>query len=199
MGTGKTQSEMRHELTPFDAELFEMIYSLTGFYPVMDDEYNETFQFAVDYSDRPEPDFVNGLINAIRGRLGNRFKKIYDYPDLEKFVIDAEWNNDNLPAIVGSFEPVNVPSPEFGKTYCRQLEEIQALQVERDNDTELICFCGGGQMAIEKKPNGKCIFTFINNGVFVDVAEHDYIVKRNDKAHLEIWHKAQFEKEFEPK
>lgn len=193
--------EQTKELTPFDYETFEMIQHLTGYYPLIEvDKNKDSFTIVVDYSDRPEPDFVDGLINAIRGRLGNRLQEVSDHADLEKFFVSCAYEKQDLPRVVGlPIGEQGTPQPAFGKTYCRKLEEVQAVQVERTKANELIMFCGGGQLLIEKKISGKCTFSFLNNGVFVDVVEHDYIVKRTDKEHFEIWGKTQFEKEFEPK
>lgn len=91
------------------------------------------------------------------------------------------------------------PHPNFGTIYCHQLEEIRAVQVTRLNIDRLQIFVGGGQMSIEKKPDGKAWFSFLNNGTFVDVPEYSYIVKRENGNHFEIWPADKFKKEWEPK
>ena len=113
-----------------------------------------------------------------------------------KFTI--AYDTHQLPMLAGDLQTGN-PHPDFGTIYCHQLEEIRAVQVTRRNNERLQQFVGGGQMTIERRPDGKAWFSFLNNGTFVDVPEYSYIVKRENASHFEIWPEDKFKKEWEPK
>ena len=77
----KGKEFLNAKLTPFDAELCRMVESLTG-KPCEPQWWNLTqYRIIVDYSIRPEPDFVSAVIDAIAGRAGQRFVDVKDKPE----------------------------------------------------------------------------------------------------------------------
>lgn len=51
-------------------------------------------------------------------------------------------------------------------------------------------------MQIERRPNGKAKFTFLNNGVYVDVPENEYIFRREKGNAFEHCPAVEFEREW---
>lgn len=188
---------MGNRITPFDYEALVMLESLTE-REVVPTEMDDNFTFHVFYNKHNDPMYISAIIDAMRGRYGERFIGVNDYPDNKMLKFTIAYDKHEYPEAYGSFH-VDKARTHCGDTYCRQLEEIHAVQVTRLNDEKLRSFVGGGQMTIERCPNGKMWFTFVNNGTFVDAPENSYIVKYKNVAHFEIWPKSKFEKEWERK
>lgn len=184
-------------LTPFDNEACVMLESLTE-REVVATEMDDNFTIHVFYNKHNNPDYVSAIIDAARGRFGERFIEVNDETEREMLKFTIAYDIHQLPILAGDLQTGN-PHPEFGTIYCHQLEEISAVQVTRRNNERLQQFVGGGQMAIERRPDGKAWFSFLNNGTFVDVPEYSYIVKRENASHFEIWPEDKFKKEWEPK
>lgn len=184
-------------LTPFDNEACVMLESLTE-REVVATEMDDNFTIHVFYNKHNNPDYVSAIIDAARGRFGERFIEVNDEPEREMLKFTIAYDIHQLPMLAGDLQTGN-PHPEFGTIYCHQLEEISAVQVTRRNNERLQQFVGGGQMAIERRLDGKAWFSFLNNGTFVDVPEYSYIVKRENASHFEIWPEDKFKKEWEPK
>lgn len=184
-------------LTPFDNEACVMLESLTE-REVVATEMDDNFTIHAFYNKHNNPDYVSAIIDAARGRFGERFIEVNDEPEREMLKFTIAYDIHQLPMLAGDLQTGN-PHPEFGTIYCHQLEEIRAVQVTRRNNERLQQFVGGGQMAIERRLDGKAWFSFLNNGTFVDVPEYSYIVKRENVSHFEIWPADKFKKEWEPK
>lgn len=184
-------------ITPFDNEACVMLESLTE-REVVATEMDDNFTIRAFYDKHNNPDYISAIIDAARGRFGERFIEVSDEPEHEMLKFTIAYDTHQLPMLAGDLQTGN-PHPNFGTLYCHQLEEIRAVQVTRFNIDLLQIFVGGGQMSIEKKPNGKALFSFLNNGTFVDVPEYSYIVKRENGNHFEIWPADKFKKEWEPK
>lgn len=184
-------------LTPFDNEACVMLESLTE-REVVATEMDDNFTIYVFYNKHNNPDYVSAIIDAARGRFGERFIEVNDEPEREMLKFTIAYDTHQLPMLAGDLQTGN-PHPEFGTIYCHQLEEISAVQVTRRNNERLQQFVGGGQMAIERRLDGTAWFSFLNNGTFVDVPEYSYIVKRENASHFEIWPADKFKKEWEPK
>ena len=184
-------------ITPFDNEACVMLESLTE-REVVATEMDDNFTIHAFYNKHNNPDYISAIIDAARGRFGERFIEVSDEPEREMLKFTIAYDTHQLPMLAGDLQTGN-PHPNFGTVYCRQLEEIRAVQVTRLNIDRLQIFVGGGQMSIEKKPDGKAWFSFLNNGTFVDVPENSYIVKRGNATHFEVWTESEFVKEWEPK
>ena len=184
-------------ITPFDNEACVMLESLTE-REVVATEMDDNFTIHAFYNKHNNPDYVSAIIDAARGRFGERFIEVNDEPEREMLKFTIAYDTHQLPMLAGDLQTGN-PHPEFGTIYCHQLEEISAVQVTRRNNERLQQFVGGRQMAIERRPDGKAWFSFLNNGTFVDVPEYSYIVKRENASHFEIWPEDKFKKEWEPK
>lgn len=188
---------MEKHLTPYDAELCVMIKSLTGddIQPMLGEN---RITFYIHYNKHNDPDYVNAVVNVVLGRLGERFIEMKDDPEQMLIRVRAEYSKDEYPDVSG-FTDIAPGDDSRGGLYCHSLEEIRAIQVRRDNGIFVSMFCGNGVLKTERHPGGKCWFSFVNNGTFVDVPENDYIVRRAGATHCEIWTKEKFEKEWEPK
>lgn len=184
-------------LTPFDNEACVMLESLTE-REVVATERDDNFTIHAFYNKHNNPDYISAIIDAARGRFGKRFIEVNDEPERKLLKFTIAYDKHELPMLAGDLE-TGTPHIENGNAYCHQLEEIRAVQVTRTNIENLRGFVGGGQMSIEKKPDGKAWFSFLNNGIFVDVPEYSYIVKRENGNHFEIWPADKFKKEWEPK
>lgn len=183
---------MQSVLTPFDAETLVMIESLTGRETVTT-RFDDHFTIHAFYNKHRAPDYVNAIISAVRGRMGKRFIEVQDDPDRDMLKFTIAFDEQNLPDVEG-FTDVVPARLESGEIYCRTVEQIRAIQVRRDNYISVAEFCGNGTIQIERCPNGRAWFTFLNNGTYVDVPENDYIVRRQNANAFEKWKKADFEK-----
>ena len=181
-------------ITPFDNEACVMLESLTE-REVVATEMDDNFTIHAFYNKHNNPDYISAIIDAARGRFGERFIEVSDEPEREMLKFTIAYDTHQLPMLAGDLETGN-PRPDFGNVYCHQLEEIRAVQVTRKNIERLQQFVGGGQMIIERCPNGKAWFSFLNNGTFVDAPEHSYIVYVAPER-FEIVDKETFEKEYE--
>lgn len=184
-------------ITPFDNEACVMLESLTE-RKVVATEMDDNFTINAFYNKHNNPDYISAIIDAARGRFGERFIEVNDEPEREMLKFTIAYDTYQLPMLAGDLQTGN-PHPDFGTIYCHQLDEIRAVQVTRLNVDRLQIFVGGGQMTIERCPDGKAWFSFLNNGTFVDVPEYSYIVKRENGNHFEIWPADKFKKEWEPK
>lgn len=188
---------MEKRLTPYDAELCVMVRTLTGddIQPMLGEN---SITFYIHYIRNNEPDYVNAIINAVIDRLGKRFIEMKDDPDVMMCRVSAKYSDEEYPDVRG-FTDIALGDDSRGVLYCHSLEEIRAMQVRRDNGISVSMFCGNGVLKTERHPGGKCWFSFVNNGTFVDVPENDYIVRRSGATHCEIWTKEKFEQEWERK
>ncbi len=189
---------MGNRITPFDYEALVMLESLTerGVVPT---EMDDNFTFHVFYNKHNDPMYISAIIDAMRGRYGERFIEVNDYPDSKMLKFTIAYDKHEYPEANGYFH-VDKARTQWGDIYCRQLEEVAAIQVKEENMSRLQDFVGGGQMVVDRWPDGsKACFTFLNNGVFVDVQDGDYIVRHDKSTIFEVWSKLRFEKEWERK
>ena len=154
--------------------------------------------FEADYKQHRDPDYIAAIWAAIEGRAGKRLMEIEDMPERGTLYVRVKFSEDNPATSVVAETPCGCP--ETGNAYCKRLEQIRAVQVERGNIDQLIQFVGNGEMEIERKPGGKATFHFRNaaGSVFCHADEHDYIIFVRDGLYGVI-KKAEFEKEYEPK
>lgn len=183
-----------HRITPFDNKACLMLEAVTE-REVVATEMDDNFTIHVFYNKHNTPEYISAIIDAARGRFGERFIEVNDEPERKLLKFTIAYDKHELPIVAGDLETGN-PRPDFGTVYCHQLEEIHAVQVTRKNIERLQKFVGGGQMTIERCPNGKAWFSFLNNGTFVDAPEHLYIVYVAPER-FEIVDKETFEKEYE--
>lgn len=167
-------SAINDRLTPFDAELCVMVQSLTQ-KPCVPEPGEELYSIQVDYSIRPEPDFVAALIAAIEGRAGERFLSVEDFPDNKFLRIRIKYSEEKLPFCYGDETSKGEPNISVADTYCRGEEVLRAVQVRRTDLERLQKFVGGGELRIPRCPDCKATFHFLNGSVFLDVYEYDYI------------------------
>ena len=162
------------KLTPYDAELFLMCESLTGktIEPCVGgaDEYF----IVVDYSEHPQPDYVNAVMDAVAGRVGERLVEMNDEPENHRFIAHIKFSDQKYPRTTGmatlakcDFLAGDLFVDDFGN-------ECHALQVKRDYPARLQAFVGSGEMQISETD---CEFAFINaDSVYQYAKEFDYIV-----------------------
>lgn len=184
--------------TPFDAETVMMLRGLTQRESFISELDDNNFTIHAFYSNHPDPDYISAVIDAVRGRMGERFIEVDDNPEMQMLKFTIAYDKHNLPDVEGTTE-VKQPNLLRGTIYERENENCWAIQVRRDNHNVVANFCGNGTMQIERHPGGKAWFTFLNNGTYVDVPENDYIVRRKNTNAFEIWTKAKFEKEWKRK
>ena len=168
-------SAINDRLTPFDAELCVMVESLTQKPCKPIRAAVNSYAIVVDYSVRPEPDFVAALIAAIEGRAGERFQSVEDFPDEKQLKIRIKYSEEKLPFCYGDETSKGEPDLSVADTYCRGEEVLRAVQVRRTDLERLQKFVGGGELRIPKCPGCKATFHFLNGSVFLDVDEYDYI------------------------
>lgn len=177
-------------LNPYDSELIMMVRSLTGKEPIVKEDI-DYFEVYANYVDHKDVDYINAIICAVKGRMGNRFVEVNDYPDECLLQFRISYSDEELPKVSGSFRG-GEGSNSAGRRYKYKDVEISAVQVRRDNMCELSSFCGNGQLMIERCPNGKATFTFEHMGIFRTVPEGHYIA-RDDKGIMSDWSKEKFE------
>ena len=186
---------VRDNFTPFDAELCVMVNSLTGTQCEPQDD-GECFSIIVDYSKRPEPDFIAAVMAAIEGRAGERFDSFEDYPEKQYFKARIKFSKEQMPFCYGDERDKREPDLDAGETYCGQYSQLKALQVRRTNLEGLQRFVGGGEMHIPRCPGCPATFHFLNGSVFLDVKEGDYICA--GKVAFFVIKEAEFELSYQP-
>lgn len=187
-------SMVNDRLTPYDAELCMMVESLTQ-KPCAPEPEKDFYRIQVDYSTRPEPDFVAALIAAIEGRAGERFLSVEDFPDDKFLLIRIKYSGEKLPFCYGDERNKIEPDLSVAETYCRGEEVLKAVQVRRTDLERLQKFVGGGELRIPRSPECKATFHFLNGSVFLDVDEYDYICA--GKAAFFVIKKGEFEDSFQ--
>lgn len=189
--------DWRERLNPFDAELQMMVESLTGKPCEQKNAGMGNYFIVVDYSKRTEPDFVNAVMDAIAGRLGERLVSIKDNPDASKCTVYIKLSKQVYPGIVRM--PRNdEPGLTYGKVYCKRLGEIRAVQVKRDNPSVLFQFVGNGELELPE--DGPAVYHFLNANmsVYAHAPENSYIVYIRQGLY-KVVDETTFEKEYETK
>lgn len=177
----------KNKLTPYDAELFMMVESLTGKPCHTFSGESSRYCLVVDYSNRPEPEFVSAVMDAVIGRIGERFINLEDKADEMKFVVTIGFSTKNYPGLI-KCGCNRKEMPDVGGKYVLKnvgtgtdIAPIRALQVKRDNVGLLMAFVGNGELEVEQNidvhTKGKAVYHFINAGsVYEHADEFDYIV-----------------------
>ena len=188
----------KEKLNPFDMELCMMVESLTGM-PCEPKNGGDGYFIMANYSKHNEPDYINAVWNAIEGRAGKRLLEINDMPDQQCIYVRIAFSDSKYPSLFTKVENTK-SDPNFGNLYCRQLQEIRALQVTRNNVDALMAFVGNGELEIPKTINATAVFHFLNAGgsVYNHAPEHSYIVYVKDGL-FEVVPKEKFESEYERK
>lgn len=186
-------------LSPFDCDMCAMIEDITKQsveVTVFDTSIRLSWaQNGNEGNDTPEAQRIEALKQAIRGRLGDRF-------------IEFIYANDKQ-SVFMKYDPTEYPEekrdflvaidPKAGQRYCRTLQEVTAMQVDREKLEELKAFTGGGMLTIPREPNARAIYTFPNgNGMLVDVPEMFFIV-RDESNDFTTMHPKEFARLYEPK
>lgn len=184
---------MNAKLTPYDSELILMIESITEIKPEVRYSFR-LFQISAPYGDMSEQK-KKLLREAVEGRCGKRLADVQDLQSEKVITFTIDYSKEKFPLLVGDCRHVTYPSEDIGNTYCHRLQEVKALKVERYNAKKLEIFVGGGEMQIPEE--GEAVFSFLNNGVFVDVPEHWYIIYDNEQFFVES--AENFEREWELK
>lgn len=193
------ENNWENKLTPFDYELAIMVESLTG-KPCELCNGGDHFFFEADYENHAkEPEYLLAIWDAIEGRTGKRLVGMDDDPDRHVFIVSVLFSNQRYPNMIrldrDAKENPSAGTPYYSKT--DDTNEIIAVQVRRDNAAQLLAFVGNGEMLIDKDPEGKAVFQFLNasGSVYADAPEHSYIVYRGP-GRFEIIEQEKFEKEF---
>lgn len=185
-------------ISPYDAETVMMLKSLTGRESFIT-EFDDHFTIHAFYSKHNDVDYINAIINAVQGRMGERYVGVDDNPGHTSLKFIVKYDGKDWPDMDG-FTDVQKPDLFRGELFCSSPRSdefgelnVRAIQVRRDNAITVSMFCGNGVLHTERHPGGKAWFTFLNNGIYVDVPENDYIVRRENSSAFEVWGKAKFE------
>ena len=169
--------DWKEKLTPFDAELCVMVESLTG-KPCEAKNGGEHYFIEVDYSEhKGDADYINAIMNAVEGRLGERLITIEDQPERSAFIAKIKFSDSKLPRLVSI--KMTTPNLSAGNQFCKRPAIVRAREVSRHTANLLCQFVGGGEMEIPEQ--GPCVFHFINNGgVWAHAPEGSFIVHVKD-------------------
>lgn len=188
----------KEKLTPYDAELFVMVESLTG-KPCTPHCGGGFYYIEANYEAHPDPQYILAMWDAICGRLGDRLIMIWDDPNKQCLMARIRFSKDKYPALYGKQEEnkphyycANVYHPKEAKDgWCN------ALCVTWGNLERLIEFVGGGEM--EASEDGKTIFHFLNypSRVFVHASEGDYIVNMENTSGFVVMSAEEFARTYE--
>ncbi len=85
-----------NKLTPFDAQLCNMVESLTG-QPCEPKNGGDCYFIEPDYKDHNDPQFILALWDAIEGRAGNRLLEIHDDPERTRLLVRIRFYNERCP------------------------------------------------------------------------------------------------------
>lgn len=187
----------QQKLTPYDWELCTMIESLTG-KECKPKNGGESFLVEADYElHKDKPEYLLALWDAIEGRVGKRLISLKDDPEHTRFIVQIEFSKEQFPGYISNLTH-HKEMPEKGETFCQQLAEIRALQVNPDNAERLFDFVGSGEMKVPDE--GPCEFVFVNTAgrVYAKAKEGDYIVYVGP-GRFEVVEKETFEKRYEKK
>lgn len=187
----------KSKLTPWDAELFMMVESLTG-KPCVPKNGGDHYFIEPDYIDHAnEPEYLLAIWDAIEGRAGNRLISIEDQPDRHRFFVRIKFGESKFPGIVRLGDE-HEARPDCGSIFCHKLEEIRAVRVRPGNEAQLLEFVGNGEL--EMPEDEPCVFYFRNAGmnVYASAPEGSYIVYVGPQR-FEVVDRDTFEREYEPK
>lgn len=184
------------KLTPFDAELCKMVESLTDA-PCEPKNAGDHYFIQVDYKKHNDPQYILAIWDAIEGRAGERLIEIKDDPELSCLWVRIRFSKEKYPGLIYMDRNAN-EMPDVGQKYCRQMAEIRALMVNRENAGRLLQFVGNGEM--ETSQDQPAVFHFLNasQSVWEHAVESSYIVYVKPGL-FNVVDKETFEFEYEPK
>ena len=185
----------KNRLTPYDAELFMMVESLTGKPCVPEYHSRDCYKIVVDYSNRSDADFVNAIVDAVIGRIGERFVNIQDNPDAKQFVVKIKLSEHDYPFVIGDERDRFECDPEKGRlVYNRSGEKLRVIFLTNNvrEYSRLRKFVGGGQIRIPRNEKEAISFHFLNGSVFLDAMETDAIC-RDESGHYFVMNQREFE------
>lgn len=184
----------RDRLTPYDVGLCKMVSHLTE--KECKPKNGGTHYFIeVDYSDIPNPDYISGVLAAIRGRIGDRFISMTDDTDSKRVIVRIGYSKSVYPMVVRS-ENCNPANEGKGRIYCRKLGEVKAMQVLWEDFDRLVEFVGNGEMEIGEDGS---TFIFLNRGSVYEFArEGDYIIMLGE-GQFQVMGRKEFESEYDRK
>lgn len=87
-------------LTPFDAELFIMVESLTGKPCKPRYSGGNAYFFEADYENHNEPQYILAMWDAIEGRTGERLLEIKDDADRHALFVRVKFSEQKYPGII---------------------------------------------------------------------------------------------------
>lgn len=90
------QEYWKTKLNAFDAQLCNMVESLTG-QPCEPKNGGDHYFIEPDYKDHNEPQFILALWDAIEGRAGNRLLEIHDDPERTRLLVRIRFYNERCP------------------------------------------------------------------------------------------------------
>lgn len=186
----------KSKLTPYDAELFMMVESLTG-KPCEPKNGGTHYFFEADYEKHNSPEYILAIWDAIEGRTGKRLISIMDDAERHALFVRVKFSDTQYPGIIRLAREKG-QEPTKGRVFCRKLSEIRAIQVNRNNVDALLQFVGNGEMEIPK--DGPATFHFRNAAgtVYAHAPEHSYIVYLKSE-HFKVVDESTFENEYESK
>lgn len=192
----ETQPFWKSKLTPYDAELFMMVESLTG-KPCEPKNGGDSYFFEADYEKHNQPEYILAIWDAIEGRTGKRLISIKDDAERHSLLVRVKFSDTQYPGII-RLPRDKEQTPTAGRVYCRKLAEIRAIQVDRNNADALLQFVGNGELEIPEI--GPAIFHFRNaaGSVYAHAPELSYIVYVAPER-FEIVDEETFEREYERK
>ena len=195
--------DWRERLTPYDTELCMMVESLTG-KPCEPRALNDGRYFiTVDYSDHKDTVFINAVMDAIAGRLGERLVGFDDYPEESRFLATVQFSSETYPRIMRLKVDCN-PKPYFGVKYADfrpgmpEGAWVLAVQVNRETASRMLSFVGSGEFEIPG--DAPATFHFINScagGLWQHAAEGDYVVYIDGQRMFIVIDRETFETNFE--
>lgn len=183
-----------YNLTPYDWDLVGMIDSLTKQKSaVAIDSKNNRFEIYWKLDDDTEnlPLVHQAIINAIKGRLGDRYIETMEAPTNITYVkFDSEnWETEEI-----RFDISNAKT-KIAPRYKRELNALKFLTESNDYINAFASFVGGGNYI---KSNSEAIpsrFEFLNeSGLVTIVNENDYVVFQDGK--FEVMKQRVFESQF---
>lgn len=192
--------DWKNKLTPFDSELAIMVESLTG-KPCELCNGGDHYFFEADYEKHVnEKEYLFAILDAIEGRTGKRLVGLDDDPDRHVFIVSVLFSNVRYPNMI-RLDRDEEENPSAGTPFYPKGDDtnhVMAVQVQRGNAAQLLAFVGNGEMLIDKDPDGKAVFQFLNasGSVYADAPEFSYIVYRSP-GRFEIVEWEKFEQEYE--
>ena len=186
--------DWKHKLVPFDYDCARMVENLTGM-PVEFKQSGKYYFYEADYSQHPNPDYVNAIYTAIEGRYGKRLIEIDDDAERKKLIVQVWFSQEKQPQIYNY--PKTEPLCEAGDKYHTQT--IWAMEVVGTVEcaSRLARYTGGGSMEIPEEGKAKYTFTDDVSGVIKIAMEGEFIVKEETKPYrvitkeefLKLWSK----------